>query len=210
MNKNNLNNENDIIENNNIQEDIIENTNENNIPNENIIEEIENITKSKEDIEREKQNIHNMLAKEKFEKKQKNKAKTKKVAKSILKTGDVASCFLCLGVGVGSGIIISENFISKQEQSSFKFDVDLKDASLKENIILTSNSASSIFKEVGDSVVNISTKASSGFFTQELQDLGSGSGIIYKVDGDKVYILTNNHVIEGASYVTISVKGKNR
>lgn len=208
MNKNNLNNENDIIENNNIQEDIIENTNENNIPNENIIEEIENITKSKEDIEREKQNIHNMLAKEKFEKKQKNKAKTKKVAKSILKTGAVASCFLCLGVGVGSGIIISENFISKQEQSSFKFDVDLKDASLKENIILTSNSASSIFKEVGDSVVNISTKASSGFFTQELQDLGSGSGIIYKVDGDKVYILTNNHVIEGASYVTISVTGQ--
>lgn len=205
-NLNNENNQNDIIENNQIN--IIEDTNENNIPQQNIIEETQNKVKSKEDIEREKQNIRNMLAKEKFEKKQKNKAKRKKVAKSVLKTGVVASCFLCLGVGVGSGIIISENFISKQEQSSFKFDVDLKNASLNENIMLTSNSASSIFKEVGDSVVNISTKASSGFFSQQLQDLGSGSGIIYKVDGDKVYILTNNHVIEGATYVTISVTGQ--
>lgn len=211
MNKDNLNNENNqnnIIQNNNTQEHIIEDTNENNILQQNIIEETQNATKSKEDIEREKQSIHNMLVREKFEKKQKNKAKRKKVAKSILKTGAVASCFLCLGVGVGSGMIISQNFISKQEQSSFKFDLDLKNASLNENIMLTSNSASSIFKEVGDSVVNISTKASSGFFTQQLQDLGSGSGIIYKVDGDKVYILTNNHVIEGASYVTISVTGQ--
>ncbi|MBS5793654.1 MAG: trypsin-like peptidase domain-containing protein [Clostridiales bacterium] len=161
-----------------------------------------------EETERKKEEIKALIAKEKAEKKQQQKNKRKKAAKVILKSGAVASCCLFLGVGIGTGAIVSKNVISKREQSNFKFNVsDVSQASLEENVILTSNSASSIFKEVGDSVVNISTKVSGGFFNSELQDLGSGSGIIYKVDGDKVYILTNNHVIEGASYVTISVTG---
>ena len=161
-----------------------------------------------EESERKKEEIKALIAKEKAEKKQQQKNKRKKAAKVILKSGAVASCCLFLGVGIGAGAIVSKNVISKREQSNFKFNVsDVSQASLEENVILTSNSASSIFKEVGDSVVNISTKVSGGFFYSELQDLGSGSGIIYKVDGDKVYILTNNHVIEGASYVTISVTG---
>ena len=152
--------------------------------------------------------IKNILINKNLEEKEKNKKRRKKAAKVVVKSGMVASCFLLLGVGLGTGATISKNFISKQEQANFSFNVEsLSDKSLNENIILTSNSASSIFKEVGDSVVNISTKASNGFFNSELIDLGSGSGIIYKVDGDKVYILTNNHVIQGASYVTISVTG---
>lgn len=161
-----------------------------------------------EESERKKEEIKALIAKEKAEKKQQQRNKRKKATKVILKSGAVASCCLFLGVGIGTGAIVSKNVISKKEQSNFKFNVsDVSQASLEDNVILTSNSASSIFKEVGDSVVNISTKVSGGFFNSELQDLGSGSGIIYKVDGDKVYILTNNHVIEGASYVTISVTG---
>ncbi len=161
-----------------------------------------------EESERKKEEIKALIAKEKAEKKQQQRNKRKKATKVILKSGAVASCCLFLGVGIGAGAVVSKNVISKKEQSNFKFNVsDVSQASLEENVILTSNSASSIFKEVGDSVVNISTKVSGGFFYSELQDLGSGSGIIYKVDGDKVYILTNNHVIEGASYVTISVTG---
>ncbi|WP_317366302.1 trypsin-like peptidase domain-containing protein [uncultured Tyzzerella sp.] len=156
-----------------------------------------------------KEQIKSLIAREKEQKKQENKKRRRKAAKVILKSGAVASCCLFLGVGIGTGAIVSKNFISKREQTNFKFNVsDLSQASLKDNVILTSNSASSIFKEVGDSVVNISTKSSGGFFYSELKDLGSGSGIIYKIDGDKVYILTNNHVIQGASYVTISVTGE--
>ncbi len=213
MNTNNNNIDNNI-ENKNIEnEEIkIEDTKR---QDDNIIDitEIDNSNcKSEENIleesERKKEEIKALIAKEKAEKKQQQKNKRKKAAKVILKSGAVASCCLFLGVGIGAGAIVSKNVISKREQSNFKFNVsDVSQASLEENVILTSNSASSIFKEVGDSVVNISTKVSGGFFYSELQDLGSGSGIIYKVDGDKVYILTNNHVIEGASYVTISVTG---
>lgn len=213
MNTNNNNIDNNI-ENKNIEnEEIkIEDTKR---QDDNIIDitEIDNSNcKSEENIleesERKKEEIKALIVKEKAEKKQQQKNKRKKAAKVILKSGAVASCCLFLGVGIGAGAIVSKNVISKREQSNFKFNVsDVSQASLEENVILTSNSASSIFKEVGDSVVNISTKVSGGFFYSELQDLGSGSGIIYKVDGDRVYILTNNHVIEGASYVTISVTG---
>ena len=166
-----------------------------------------NQEKTLEDIQKEEMKA--LIIKERFEKKEKNKQRRKKVTKVFLKSSAVASCFLFLGIGVGAGAIVSKNIISKQEQSNFKFQVpEITEASSKENIMLTSASASSIFKEVGDSVVNISTKVASGFFYSELQDLGSGSGIIYKVDGDKVYIITNNHVIEDAQYVTISVTGE--
>lgn len=161
-----------------------------------------------EDMKIKKEQIKALVKKEKLSKKEQRIKVRKRAVKVVLKSGMIASCCLFLGVGIGVGGIVSKNFISKKEQSNFKFNLqDLENSSLEKNIILTSNSAASIFKEVGDSVVNISTKASSGFFYSELKDLGSGSGIIYKIDNDKVYILTNNHVIQGASYVTISVTG---
>lgn len=176
---------------------------------ENISPNIDNEEKTIEDMERKKEEIKNLIAKEKLQKKEEKRKKRKKVATVVLKSFSVASCFAILGVGVGAGAVLSKSYVAKREQASFKFDLtDVTQASLKDNIMLTSNSASSIFKEVGDSVVNISTKISGGFFSTDMQDLGSGSGIIYKIDGDKVYILTNNHVIEGASYVTISVTGE--
>jgi serine protease Do len=36
---------------------------------------------------------------------------------------------------------------------------------------------------------------------------GSGTGVIFKIDGDKAYIVTNNHVVEGAQEIHITVNG---
>lgn len=171
-----------------------------------IIENTKDLEKTEEQLKREE--LKAIILKEKEEKKEKQKQKRKKVKKVVFKTSMALSCCLCVGAGIGIGSVTSKAFIAKKEQSSFKFEIPEVSDKLKDNAILTSASASTIFKEVGDSVVNISTKATSGFFSNELRDLGSGSGIIYKVDGDKVYIITNNHVIEGAQYVTISVTGE--
>ncbi len=140
------------------------------------------------------------------ERERQKKEKRKRASAIAFKSGiAIASC-LCLGIGIGAGNIISQNIIAQKEQENFKFNIsEAKDG---EGLIFASSSASSLYKEVGDSVVNISTKVSGGFFSPELQDYGSGSGIIYKIDGDKVYIITNNHVIEGAQYVSVSVTGK--
>lgn len=59
------------------------------------------------------------------------------------------------------------------------------------------NSITKVAEMVGPTVVGISNKAE-GYFG--LQDVGSGSGIIFDPNG---YIVTNNHVIEGASKITV-------
>jgi serine protease Do len=60
-----------------------------------------------------------------------------------------------------------------------------------------------IDRNVGQTVVGITTEANiQGFFGQQTQR-GSGSGIIIRSDG---YVLTNNHVIEGASNVKVHLK----
>ncbi|MEG0678722.1 MAG: trypsin-like peptidase domain-containing protein [Carnobacterium sp.] len=39
-----------------------------------------------------------------------------------------------------------------------------------------------------------------------LQTVGEGSGVIYKIDGDTAYIVTNNHVIENSDAIEILLK----
>jgi serine protease Do len=39
-----------------------------------------------------------------------------------------------------------------------------------------------------------------------LQTIGEGSGVIYKIDGDTAYIVTNNHVIEDSDAIEILLK----
>lgn len=39
----------------------------------------------------------------------------------------------------------------------------------------------------------------------EPQAAGAGSGVIYKKEGDAAYIVTNNHVVEGAEQVTVTL-----
>lgn len=68
-------------------------------------------------------------------------------------------------------------------------------------------------KKVGPAVVGITNKAYvRDFFNRtQLMERGTGSGVIYDKDG---YIATNNHVVEGASEIIVSlpdgrtVKGK--
>ncbi|MBM7691023.1 serine protease Do [Peribacillus deserti] len=63
-----------------------------------------------------------------------------------------------------------------------------------------------------DSVVGVNnlTQDNSYEGNGELQQSGSGSGVIYKKEGNKAYIVTNNHVIEGANEVEVSLKNKTK
>ena len=61
-----------------------------------------------------------------------------------------------------------------------------------------------ISKKVGPAVVGITSKIQStmSFFNTPMESEGTGSGIIISSDG---YIVTNNHVIEGASSVSVTL-----
>ena len=53
----------------------------------------------------------------------------------------------------------------------------------------------------------VNYKNSGNRFAQDIKSIetGSGSGVIYKIDGDTAYIVTNNHVIEGAEKIEVSL-----
>ncbi|MFQ3545235.1 trypsin-like peptidase domain-containing protein [Halobacillus rhizosphaerae] len=57
-------------------------------------------------------------------------------------------------------------------------------------------------KETSDAVVGVSNMQQTG---QGLQKASTGSGVIYKKDGNNAYIVTNNHVVEGSSELEVSL-----
>jgi serine protease Do len=62
-------------------------------------------------------------------------------------------------------------------------------------------------EKAGDSVVGITNIQSASFWGQESrqQEAGTGSGIIYKKAGGKAYVVTNNHVVEGAEQLEVTL-----
>lgn len=57
-------------------------------------------------------------------------------------------------------------------------------------------------------ITNIQEVSSGGFWSPQPsidQPAGSGSGVIYKVQGDRAFIVTNNHVIEGAKQLEVTM-----
>ncbi|PCK12571.1 serine protease [Bacillus safensis] len=87
----------------------------------------------------------------------------------------------------------------------------------------SSNSISSMVENVSPAIVGITnyqaqtqTDTSFGDFSNPFDEsqqnkssqeekTGTGSGVIFKKSGNKAYILTNNHVIEGANKLTVSL-----
>ena len=66
----------------------------------------------------------------------------------------------------------------------------------------------SAVEKVANSVVGVTNIQSTSNFlspSSEGQEAGAGSGVIYKKSGDKAYVITNNHVIEGASQIEVTL-----
>lgn len=61
-------------------------------------------------------------------------------------------------------------------------------------------------EDLESTIVGVSNiQTSFGFSDDDVEESGTGSGVIFKKDGKKAYIITNNHVVEGATKVTISL-----
>ncbi len=63
-------------------------------------------------------------------------------------------------------------------------------------------------EKVSDAVVGITNiQAITDFWNQRSmeQEAGNGSGVIYKVEGDKAYIITNYHVVENAKQLEVTL-----
>ncbi|MDQ0300210.1 serine protease Do [Salibacterium salarium] len=75
-----------------------------------------------------------------------------------------------------------------------------------------SSEVTSAVDEVSDAVVGIFSLQQGGFMQEEgeAQAQGSGSGVIYKTEGDSAFVVTNNHVIDGASQVEVGLSNDKR
>lgn len=68
-------------------------------------------------------------------------------------------------------------------------------------------------EKAADAVVGISNiRTSKGFWFSEEQEesAGTGSGVIYKTAGNKAYIVTNHHVVEGANELEVTLADGNK
>ncbi|PLR78281.1 serine protease [Bacillus sp. V3-13] len=61
--------------------------------------------------------------------------------------------------------------------------------------------------KAGDAVVGISNIQSTSFWSENDggEPAGTGSGVIYKKEGDRAYVVTNHHVIAGARSLEVSL-----
>ncbi len=59
-------------------------------------------------------------------------------------------------------------------------------------------------EKTADAVIGITNIQGSSFFKEETE-AGTGSGVIYKKEKGKAYIVTNNHVVEGASTLEVTL-----
>lgn len=117
----------------------------------------------------------------------------------------LCGCFILAGIGGfggtmaalslngGTGRAVLYQSVTNTENGSDKGSVDANAMSVKQVADATANSVVEIQTE------SVSTNP---FFTQAVTS-GAGSGVILSKDG---YIVTNNHVIEGASKVTVKTK----
>ncbi|MGH2316649.1 S1C family serine protease [Planococcus sp. SE5232] len=84
---------------------------------------------------------------------------------------------------------------------------------LQTNSTIVTSDVTEIVEETSDAVVgvsNLQAAQQNPFASQtskdaESQEAGVGSGVIYKKDGDTAYIVTNNHVVEGAEEVMVTL-----
>jgi len=94
--------------------------------------------------------------------------------------------------------------------------ITVQKTAAKNNTASTSSSIADMVEEASKSIVgivNMQTQTQNFRFPSDnLNDSGtvesgSGTGVIYKISGNNAFIVTNNHVIEGADEIEITVEG---
>lgn len=100
-----------------------------------------------------------------------------------------------------------------EEKPQFTFDDEERDAVVPTKIMNDDYKSPvvQIAKTVGPSVVSITnTRTVVDYWNREFTSPGLGSGIIFSVTDDKVFIITNSHVVEKSTALAVTFLGNTR
>lgn len=109
-----------------------------------------------------------------------------------------------------AGVVLPGFMDGEPESPAEKAQVESVSGLENTSTIVTSD-VTEIVDATSDSVVGVTNLQSgsqnpfSGMRSGEPQEAGAGSGVIYKKEGDSAFIVTNNHVVEGAEEVTVTL-----
>ncbi|WP_419882562.1 S1C family serine protease [Peribacillus sp. B-H-3] len=119
------------------------------------------------------------------------------------------------GVIIGAILVLSilpslGVFKNNDDESNVSQDATVQNGkSVNENVNLdVTTSVTKAVDKTGDAVVGIENIQKSSFWDQDngKSASASGSGVVYKKANGKAYIVTNNHVIEGANELEVTLK----
>ena len=131
----------------------------------------------------------------------------------------IASCLvvsICGGLSIGASYAWGEHYFKSAPMQSTDVVADGSGDTSQTQVVPVGTqdgymTAADVVEKVAPSVVNISISASGttnyfGFLIP-YESEASGSGIIFDIDDEYVYIVTNNHVVSGANQISVSVTG---
>ena len=116
-----------------------------------------------------------------------------------------------LGGGIGAGLILANRRVPEQVETVFVSEPAAEYAFVESEITtlpisVKTKSFSEVIKSVSESVVSINVTSMYGGWQGMNREIeGSGSGFIFEIDDEKVYIATNCHVVENATSISVSL-----
>jgi serine protease Do len=128
--------------------------------------------------------------------------------------GGTVGSAIGFGIGLGQGLAMPRNEGQTVTAEPFRFaDIERPDVRIP---VVTKDgpneaeplSFASLVELVEPSVVTIVARgrsSSRGFFGNEIPSEGAGSGILFYEDGQRIFIVTNNHVVADAETVEVHI-----
>ncbi len=116
-----------------------------------------------------------------------------------------------LGSALTLGVVANTDILQAKTQQE-NIANGTENSSTTPNFVQTSANAqtslSDMVEYASKGIVGVSNLKNNGnrfAGSSELSEFGTGSGVIYKIEGEDAYIVTNNHVIEGAGKIEVTL-----